>query len=104
MLTRGIGTFLITMFMLLAGIGMYPALAGREAWTGFSIVMLAFCGFGFPGLFFSWYAKVGFTPHRLLDAVAPYAAVLCGVLAILAVVYGAVSDLLGLALFLLKNG
>ncbi|EHK67684.1 hypothetical protein [Achromobacter arsenitoxydans] len=103
-LTRGIGTFLFTMFMLLAGIGMYPVLAGREAWIGFSIVMLAFCGFGVPGLFFSWYNKVGFTPHRLLDAVAPYAAVLCAVLAVLAIVYGAVADLLGLVLFLLKNG
>jgi hypothetical protein len=103
-LTRGVGTFLIALFMLFAGIGMYPVLVLREGPAGIQIALLALVGFGLPGLFFSYYGKVDFKPNRLLDVVAPYAAVLCGLLTVAAMIYGATANVVGLARFILKHG
>lgn len=47
-LTRGAGTFLIALFMLFAGIGMYPVLVLHEGLAGIQIVLLALVGFGLP--------------------------------------------------------
>lgn len=103
-LTRGVGTFLIALFMLFSGIGMYPVLVLGERLAGIQIILLALVGFGLPGLFFSYYAKVGFKPNRLLDVVAPYAAVLFGLLTVVAMIYGATANVVGLVHFLLKHG
>lgn len=103
-LTRGVGTFLIALFMLFSGIGMFPILVLREGMVGSQIVLLALFKFGLPGLFFSHYAKVAFKPNPLLDIVALYAAILFGLLTVATMIYGATENVVGLARFLLKHG
>jgi|GEM_PF-4181151 len=102
-LARGIGTFLITLFVLIAGIGISPVLGLHKESVHIPIVSLAFVGFGMPGLFFSC-AKVGFKRSSLLDNVAPHAVVVCGLLTAATIIYGATANLVGLARFLLKHG
>ncbi|WP_025374072.1 hypothetical protein [Advenella mimigardefordensis] len=104
LLTNSIGTFLVALSMLFCGIGMYSVLVLHEVPVGIRIVSLALIGFGLPGLFFNYYVKIGFKPSPLLDNVAPYAAVLCGLLSVAAIFYGAIADVLGLIRFLLKHG
>lgn len=102
-LTRGVGTFLIALFMVFVGTGAYPVFALGEGPAGMQIVAIALFLFGLPGLFFSHYAQIGFKRSQLLDAVAPYAAVTFGLLTVAAMIYGAAADVIGLARFLLKH-
>lgn len=102
--TSPIGKFLVTLFMFFCGIGMYSLFVLCEAPVGIRIIYLTLIGFGLPGLFFNYYSKIVFNPSRLLDTVAPSAALVFGVLSALAIFYSTTADFLKLIRFLLKHG
>lgn len=99
-LTRGLEIFLVSLFMFFSGIGVYSLLILNEVAVGVITVFNGLIGFGLPGLFFSYYARLSFKPNPLLDIAAPRLAVLCGAISMVAFLFIFFRKYFGLTFFL----